>query len=425
MKINGSIFLSLAIFATTIAWDALPCVAVDVADDVASRSGNDASIGDLAPPLNIEHWIQDADGQLEPVTEFQPGSVYIVEFWATSCAPCVASMPHLAEIQNKYDPKEVRIISITDESPETVEAFLDRPFSGEEAETYRELISTYSLTADPDSSVYDDYMKAFSKSGIPAVFIVGKDRRIEWIGHPWDMDEPLAAVVEDRWDRDEFAKEFKIQNELPKLIQRLSMLIQSGQPDEQKQGLADLQAYLDRNEDLPAMHSQGLKALRWQLLGSLGEGDQVLKAFREELQENDQDAKKLFGASQIVLLLPFESPGLEVDVMVKEAIEKIENRVIEDLEIEPDFRASAMLLVAQLYMKMGQFDESLAQSTAAKKLVEDKELLEYIEMFLGHLQSQSSAEPEGKSEPEPDAEPETEPKPKTDATDQAGDDATE
>jgi len=307
-------------------------------------------------------------------------------------------LPHLAEIQNKFDPKDVRIISITDESRETVEAFLDRSFSGEEAETYRELTSVYSLTADPDSSVFDDYMKAFSQSGIPAAFIVGKDARIEWIGHPWDMDEPLAAVVEDRWDRDEFAKEFKIQNELPTLIQRLRMLIQSGQPDERKQGLADLEAYLDRNEDLPAMRSQGLKALRWRLLGTLGQGDQVFKELSKDLRAQQQDPKGLIVASQILMSLPPQSPGLDVESMVNEAIEKMQVWLIEDPKAEPDSRAGAMFLAAQFHMKAERFDEALAQLTAAEKIVEQKSLRGYIEMVLAQVQKKSDAEQEDESE---------------------------
>jgi thiol-disulfide isomerase/thioredoxin len=38
----------------------------------------------------------------QPVTRFEPGHVYVVEFWATWCGPCAAAMPHLSELQKKY-----------------------------------------------------------------------------------------------------------------------------------------------------------------------------------------------------------------------------------------------------------------------------------------------------------------------------------
>ncbi len=52
-------------------------------------------------------------------------------------------------------------------------------------------------------------MTASGQNGIPTCFIVGKSGQIEWIGHPMSMDEPLTSVVEDKWDREAFATEFK------------------------------------------------------------------------------------------------------------------------------------------------------------------------------------------------------------------------
>ncbi len=42
-------------------------------------------------------------------------------------------------------------------------------------------------------------MEAAGQNGIPCAFIVGKDQKIEWIGHPMQMDAVLEQVVSDSW----------------------------------------------------------------------------------------------------------------------------------------------------------------------------------------------------------------------------------
>ncbi len=94
-------------------------------------------VGSKAPALDVEHWISDGDGKFSSVSQFKPGHVYVVEFWATWCRPCVASMPHLSELQKKYQDKDLQIISISDEDLETVQAFLERPTREDDGVDFR------------------------------------------------------------------------------------------------------------------------------------------------------------------------------------------------------------------------------------------------------------------------------------------------
>ncbi|MFM8493942.1 MAG: TlpA family protein disulfide reductase [Planctomycetia bacterium] len=176
------------------------------------------TIGSPAPSIDVEHWFHDS----EPVSTFERGKVYLVEFWATWCGPCVASMPLLAAIQQKY-PDDLVVISISGEEPEKIEEFLDRK-KGDE--TYREITSAYRLATDPDGSVSNDYMRAAGKGGIPTAFLVGKTGEIEWIGHPMRMDDPVAKVIAGQWDRAAHLAELEEERLVRARIQHLGRLIQ-------------------------------------------------------------------------------------------------------------------------------------------------------------------------------------------------------
>jgi len=46
------------------------------------------------------------------------------------------------------------------------------------------------------------WLEASYQRGIPAAFIVNPAGLIAWIGHPIDIDDPLAAIINDSWDLD-------------------------------------------------------------------------------------------------------------------------------------------------------------------------------------------------------------------------------
>lgn len=54
-----------------------------------------------------------------------PKQLFLIEFWATWCAPCINVSKYLNTLQEKYN-KELYIVSITRENPDVVEKFLQK-----------------------------------------------------------------------------------------------------------------------------------------------------------------------------------------------------------------------------------------------------------------------------------------------------------
>jgi len=195
-----------------------------ISQPTVSMAAEKLVVGSVAPKLNIEHWVQNGEGKYPKVSDFKSGKVYVVEFWATTCGPCVQSMPHLAHLQSAYADKGLQIVSISSEPLDVVKDFLGNELVDESGKkkAIGEVTKAYCLTTDPDGSSDVDYMLAANQDGIPCAFIVGKDAKIEWIGHPMEMDGILESVIEDTWDREKYASEQKLIAEIQKTVGSLA-----------------------------------------------------------------------------------------------------------------------------------------------------------------------------------------------------------
>jgi thiol-disulfide isomerase/thioredoxin len=168
------------------------------AKEKETTSSKKLAVGDKAPPLTVEEWVKG-----EPVTGFEKGKVYVVEFWATWCGPCINQMPHLSSLQKEYKDR-VTIIGMTskDSRGNTLEAVEDMVKAKGDG-------MGYTVAWDEDRATNEAYMKASGQQGIPCSFLVDQNGTIAYIGHPMWLDIPLEQVVKGTWDAEKGSAELK------------------------------------------------------------------------------------------------------------------------------------------------------------------------------------------------------------------------
>jgi len=131
------------------------------------------------------------------ISDFK-GKVVFVEFWATWCGPCVASIPHMNRLSDKFKGEPVVFLSVTDESSGTIAAFL----------------KTHEMKAWAGIDEAKSSLKAFKVYGRPDGYLIGKDGNLLARIYPahlkeQDITEAIAGQFKPRpveWESPETPK---------------------------------------------------------------------------------------------------------------------------------------------------------------------------------------------------------------------------
>ena len=182
-------------------------------------------IGDPAPAIQVKEFVKGT-----PISSLEKGKRYVVEFWATWCGPCRVSIPHLTEMQKKHPDFTFVGVSVWEQDQKGV-----RPFVQQMGD---KMVYTVAVDDVPEGGNGNDgkmakaWMEAAGQNGIPTAFLIDRDGRIAWIGHPMQMDEPLAKLAAGTWDvsaaRTQFQKEQAQARKMSELRDKLIKAQQSG-----------------------------------------------------------------------------------------------------------------------------------------------------------------------------------------------------
>jgi thiol-disulfide isomerase/thioredoxin len=315
--------------ALTVVVIATSALADDAKDDKKPK-GPKLKVGDAAPALKVSKWLQGTE-----VPRFEPGKIYVVEFWATWCGPCVKMMPHVAELQAEYRDKGVTIIGFTSADDQ-----------GNSADRVAKFVAArgpklgYTFAFENSDKTYNAWMEAAGQNGIPCAFVVDRTGKLAYIGHPVFLGEVLRLVLAGTWKaKDADAEIEKIEKDADAVAQKIN----KGTPAEALKALQDFET------QRPGMASlDNFIAPRIMLLLATKHVDEAAKAAEAAIAKAVErgDAGPLRAVTDILRTAP-EAKG-------QKALTALSLKSADELvKLSPEDDANALLAAAEAHFAAG------------------------------------------------------------------------
>ncbi|GJQ28674.1 MAG: hypothetical protein HBSAPP03_05580 [Phycisphaerae bacterium] len=357
---------SMLVASMVIACAAAPTLAQETAQPAASLKA-----GSAAPAFKVEKFLKGS-----PITGFEKGKVYVVEFWATWCGPCVMSMPHLSSLQTQYKDKGVTICgvniwedqAINEETLAKVTKFVQDRGDG----------MAYTVAYDGAAKQMDTtWMQAAGQNGIPSSFVVDGTGTIAWIGHPMELDMVLDEVVKGSWSV----------TEGPKKLEAAAKAYTDA-AEKYKDGLnAGDEAWKKAERDYPIL-AKSQKVGRF--MGMMeGKHYAAASALGNTLVDESVAAKDTMTIMGV--LGAFMDPDTRPADFDKALLLKAAKA---NFDLSPE-EFTRHVVMAQVYYTLGDFEQGKASAGKAVELAEDR-----IKEPLKNWLEQSEAEARKKAAPE-------------------------
>lgn len=108
---------------------------------------------------------------LDPLLHRVNDTVYLVNFWATWCVPCVKELPSIEKLADKYKNTNLKVLLVSLDMPKEVNSRL-KPFI-----LKHQIKSEVILLDDPDFNSWIDRVNKDWSGAIPASLIYSKEMR--------------------------------------------------------------------------------------------------------------------------------------------------------------------------------------------------------------------------------------------------------
>lgn len=143
----------------------------------AQARSQSLTVGDKVPEITLSNSILPGSPNMivkNVALQNFANKAVILDFWATWCGPCIASMPKYEAFQKKYA-DQLQVIGVTHETVKRIQSFVrNRPVG-------------FMLAVDTASAL----RKYFEYRSIPHVVLIGKDGTVKAIAHSEDVTDAV------------------------------------------------------------------------------------------------------------------------------------------------------------------------------------------------------------------------------------------
>ena len=109
--------------------------------------------------------------EIEPLLNYNDNNTYVINFWATWCAPCIKELPYFQEIHDKYGSQNLKVILVSLDFPDKFESQLI-PYVKK-----NNLTPQVILLDDPNENEWIPKVDESWSGALPATLIYSKDKR--------------------------------------------------------------------------------------------------------------------------------------------------------------------------------------------------------------------------------------------------------